>query len=213
MPGGCGLQFTDNLGTAEAKGFDLQAEFAAGPMKFDLATGYTEARYTKDSSLRSPDCPHGSGIPCLPLARAGDAISGQASINLNPGTNAPWTGSLGAEYDFKAGDRPAYVRFDYQFQSRNNWLSNLQDPGHFTVQPPTPTPCARERVRAAARRRDARQLECLRVHRQPVRLAHGDELHEGAGRLLQSAAGPPHEQENQYTFRPRTYGLTATLHL
>jgi hypothetical protein len=26
-------------------------------------------------------------------------------------------------------------------------------------------------------------------------------------------AGPPPEQENQYTFRPRTYGLTATLHL
>ena len=26
-------------------------------------------------------------------------------------------------------------------------------------------------------------------------------------------AGSPHEQQNQYTFRPRTFGLTATMHL
>ncbi len=211
VPGACGLQFTDNLGAAEAKGFDLQAEFAAGPMKFELATGYTEARYTKDSTLRSPDCPSGSGIPCLPLARSSDAISGQASINLNPGTNAPWTGSLGAEYGFKAGNRPAYVRFDYQFQSRNNWLSNLQDPGTSQFNADSYAIAAND----YAQLRGGVALGSWNVS------AFIDNLfdsHTVINYMKGQAdsfnpAGPPHEQENQFTFRPRTYGLTATLHL
>jgi hypothetical protein len=205
------LQFTDNLGTAEAKGFDLQAEFAAGPMKFELATGYTEARYTRDSTLRSPDCPSGSGIPCLPLARAGDAISGQASINLNPGSNAPWTGSLGAEYEFTAGDHPAYVRFDYQFQSRNNWLSNLQDPGTSQYNPDS----------YAVAANDYAQLRggvTLRSWNVAAFIDNLFDSHTVTNYMKGQAdsfnpAGPPHEQENQYTFRPRTFGLTATLHL
>jgi outer membrane receptor protein involved in Fe transport len=211
VPGACGLQFTDNLGTAEAKGFDLQAEFAAGPMKFDLATGYTSARYTKDSNLRSPDCPHGSGIPCLPLARSGDAISGQAAINLNPGTNAPWTASVGAQYDFKAGDLPAFVRFDYQYQSRNNWLSNLQDPGTSQYNRDSyPVPASE-----FAQLRGGVTLGSWNVS------AFVDNLfdsHTVTNYMKGQAdsfnpAGPPTEQENQYTFRPRTIGLTATMHL
>ncbi len=209
VPGACGLQFTDNLGTAEAKGFDLQAEFAAGPMKFDLATGYTSARYTKDSALRSADCPHGSGIPCLPLARAGDAISGQASINLNPGTNAPWTGSIGAQYDFKAGDRPAYVRFDYQFQSRNNWLSNLQDTGTSQFNrdsyPVSSTKFAQFRTGVT-----------LGTWNVAAFVDNVFDTHTVTNYMLGQAdsfnpAGPPPEQQNQYTFRPRTIGLTATM--
>ena len=211
VPGACGLQFTDNLGTAEAKGFDLQAEFAAGPMKFELATGYTEARYTKDSTLRSQFCPSASTTPCLPLARSGDAISGQASINLNPGTNSPWTGSLGAEYDFKAGARPAYVRFDYQFQSRNNWLSNLQDPGTSQYNADSYAIAAND----YAQLRGGVTLGSWNVS------AFIDNLfdsHTVINYMKGQAdsfnpAGPPHEQENQFTFRPRTYGLTATLHL
>ncbi len=211
VPGACGLQFTDNLGTAEAKGFDLQAEFAAGPMKFELATGYTSARYTKDSALRSPDCPSGSGIPCLPLARAGDAISGQASINLNPGTNAPWTASAGAEYDFRAGDHPAFLRFDYQLQTRNNWLSNLQDTGTSQYNRDSyPVPASR-----FAQLRGGVTLGNWNVS------AFVDNLfdsHTVTNYMKGQAdsfnpAGPPHEQENQYTFRPRTMGLTATMHL
>jgi len=211
VPGACGLQFTDNLGTAEAKGFDLQAEFAAGPMKFDLAAGYTSARYTKDSSLRSPDCPHGSGIPCLPLARAGDAISGQASINLNPGTNAPWTGSLGAQYDFKAGAHAAFVRFDYQYQSRNNWLSNLQDTGTSQFNRDSyPVPATE-----FAQFRAGVTLGAWNVS---TFVDNVFDTHTVTNYMLGQAdsfnpAGSPHEQQNQYTFRPRTFGLTATMHL
>jgi outer membrane receptor protein involved in Fe transport len=47
--GNCGLQFTDNLGTAVAKGFDVQAELTLGPLSVDAAVGYTSARYTANS--------------------------------------------------------------------------------------------------------------------------------------------------------------------
>ena len=211
VPGGCGLQFTDNLGTAEAKGFDLQAEFATGPMKFDFAAGYTEARYTKDSNVRAQFCPSASTTPCLPLARKGNAISGQASINLNPGASAPWTAALGGQFDFKAADRPAYVRFDYQFQSRNNWLSNLQDSGTSQYNADTyalpSTEFAQLRGGVAFGSWNvAAFIDNLFDSRTITNYQKGQ-----ADSF--NPAGSPHEQENQYTFRPRTIGITATLHL
>ena len=51
VAGDCGLQFTDNLGTAVAKGVDLQAELDLGRLHIDLAAGYTDARFTKNSPI------------------------------------------------------------------------------------------------------------------------------------------------------------------
>lgn len=210
VPGACGLQFTDNLGTAVAKGFDLQADLALGPMKFDLAVGYTDARYTASSALQSPYCPSTSTTPCLPLARDGDAISGQGSINLAPSLNPPWTVAVGAQYDFQAADRPAYVRFDYQYQSRNNWLSNLQDPGTSQYNPDTYTLSST----VFAQLRAGVTLGNWGVS------AFVDNLfdtHTVTNYQLGQADSfnpvPPTEQQNQYTYRPRTFGLSATLHL
>src|SRR5208337_2329135 len=77
VAGNCGLQFTDNLGTAAAYGFDVQAEGdLGGGFTFDFSAGYTDARFTKDSA---------GG-----LAVNGDAIAGNAAINYAPGTNPPW---------------------------------------------------------------------------------------------------------------------------
>lgn len=211
VPGACGLQFTDNLGTAVAKGFDLQADIAVGHMKFDVAAGYTDARYTASSALRSPFCPSASTTPCLPLARDGDAISGQASINLAPSLNPPWTFSVGAQYDFRAVDHPAFVRFDYQYQSRNHWLSNLQDPGTSQFNPDTYTLSATE----FAQLRGGVTLGNWGLS------AFVDNLfdtHTVTNYQLGQAdsfnpAGSPTEQQNQYTYRPRTFGLNATLRL
>ena len=211
VPGACGLQFTDNLGTAVAKGFDVQADIAVGPMKFDVAAGYTDARYTANSALRAQFCPSSSTTPCLPLAADGDAISGQASINLAPSLNPPWTVAIGAQYDFRAADRPAFVRFDYQYQSRNNWLSNLQDPRTSQYNPDTYTLPAT----AFAQLRGGVTLGNWAV------AAFIDNLfdtHTVTNYQLGQAdsfnpAGSPSEQQNQYTFRPRTFGLNATLHM
>jgi outer membrane receptor protein involved in Fe transport len=103
---GCGLQFTGNFGQAVAKGFDLQADFALfSSLSFDTAIGYTNARFTADS-------PGG-------ITRDGDAISGAP---------APWTASAGMQYDFTLAERPSFVRFDYQYERRNRWLTASRDP-------------------------------------------------------------------------------------
>jgi outer membrane receptor protein involved in Fe transport len=211
VPGGCGLQFTDNLGTAVAKGFDLQAEFSLGDFKFEVATGYTDARYTKATALKAPFCPSASTTPCLPLANSGDAISGQSSINLSPGLTAPWTTAVGVQYDFKAGERPAYVRFDYQYQSRNYWPSTLQDPA---------TSQFNRDTYALPKTEFAQLRGGVTLGKWGV-AAFVDNLfdsHTVVNYQLGQAdsfnpAGSPSEQQNQYTFRPRTYGVTATLRL
>ena len=88
--GGCGFQYTSNLGTAVAKGFDLQADAELwGGLSIEATVGYTSARYTKDS----------------PLVTTGDAISGEAAINYSPGTNAPWNVAIGPQYNFSLGGR------------------------------------------------------------------------------------------------------------
>src|SRR3546814_15803774 len=49
----CGIQFTDNLGSARSRGFDLQV--SARPLdglSLDLAVGYTDAEYTSRSEER-----------------------------------------------------------------------------------------------------------------------------------------------------------------
>ena len=113
--GTCGLQFTDNLGTAVSKGFDLQAEALVGDhLNLEAAVGYNSARYSQDSKAG--------------LAIEGDAISGEAAIGGSPGAIAPWTASLGLQYTFSGSADGPYARLDYQYQSRNNWLAASQDP-------------------------------------------------------------------------------------
>ena len=194
VAGGCGLQFTDNLGTAVAKGFDLQAESKLGPMNFDLAVGYTDARYTKASLL----------------ANVGDAISGQDAINQSPGATSPWTIALGAEYGFKLADHPAFVRMDYQYQSRNNWYSTFQDPNSLQYNPDTYALPATTFVQLRA----GMHLGNWQVSAFADNLFNSHTvINYQLGQLDAFNSVPPHEQENQYTYRPRTFGLTASLHL
>ena len=119
VPYNCGLQFTDNLGTAIAKGFDLQAEMVLGAgFSLDAAVGYTSARYSEPTPLGKPL-----------LVNTGDAISGEGAANGSPATGAPWTVALGGQYNFSMAGRDAYVRLDWEYASRNNWPAASQDPG------------------------------------------------------------------------------------
>jgi hypothetical protein len=217
--GACGLQFTDNLGTAVAKGFDLQAEFAAGHWKFDFAAGYTDARYTAGSyppCQANPGlCGEPAGTQFLPLSNKGDAISGEAAIEYSPGLNPPWTASLGAEFDFKANNYPAFVRLDTEFEARNNWPSVLQDPGTsqfnsyegsttisntYTL-PSTFFATLRGGVTIKNWAVSAFIDNLLDSHTVTnYQLSQPDSY----------APNPPADQQNSYTFRPRTFGLTAT---
>ncbi len=226
IAGGCALQFTDNLGDAVSKGVDVQMEIAAGAWKFDFAAGYTDSRYTKAG------CPPvGCGNGILPLSNVGDAISGQASIEYSPGLTPPWTTAVGAEYGFKVAGHPAFVRLDWEYEARNNWPSVLQDPstsqynlGNALSATPGNTYTLPSTVFASLRGGfsignwalaafvdnlfDSHTVTNYQLS-QPDS-ANQTEFPAGSGTFVQTS---PSVQQNSYTFRPRTFGITATLHM
>ena len=115
VPPICQISFISNLGAAEAKGIDVQADFAVtDALALQLAVGYTDARYTQDSRLSQT---------VSPVVANGDAVVGQSGQ-----PPAPLTASLGIEYRFKAFERDSFVRADYQHEGRAKWNGASQDP-------------------------------------------------------------------------------------
>ncbi|HEX4151001.1 MAG TPA: TonB-dependent receptor [Steroidobacteraceae bacterium] len=196
VAGNCGLQFTDNLGTAVAKGFDFQADADLGNgFTFDFSAGYTNARFTSNSL---------GG-----LAVAGDAIAGNAAINYSPGTSPPWTVAFGPQYAFKAFQHDAYVRVDWEYSSRNPWLAPVQDPrtnqyedGFSYTLPATSFTSARAGFKVAGW--DISAFCDNLFNKFPV-LNYAQTQVDSF-----NPAGPPTPQENDFTYRPRTFGITAT---
>jgi iron complex outermembrane recepter protein len=207
VAGACGLQFTDNLGTAEVKGFDLQTQMLFGPVSIDLATAYTDARFTKNSP---GDCIPGSydpstGLPCKVIN--GDAITGQEGINYAPGTTPPWTVAVGLQYNFKLAARDTFVRADWQYESRSPWLAAVQDPnagavynsGFSYTYPST----------KFASLRAGMSFGDLQL------TAFCDNLfdsHTTTNYILGQTDATFTPQQNTYTYRPRTFGLTLVWH-
>jgi outer membrane receptor protein involved in Fe transport len=192
--GGCGFQYTSNLGTAVAKGFDVQADAELwGGLSIEASVGYTSARYTKNSFASSN----------------GDAISGEAAINYSPGTNPPWNVAIGPQYNFDLAGYEAFFRADWNYASRNNWLAAVQDPnnGHqynqysYTLPSSTFT-SLRLGVKLGSWQVSAFVDNLTNTH--PVlnyALVQND---------TNNPNGPPPPQENDFTYRPRTVGITAT---
>ncbi len=200
VPGGCGLQFTDNLGTAVAKGFDLQAEAALGPIGLEAAVGYTDARYVASSKND--------------IAVDGDAISGQAAINGAPGTNPPWNVTLGAQYNFVLADHKSFARLDYEYESRNPWEAAIQDPRSPQYSPfPTPISYSLPSTTFVSFRAGTR-FNNLESSFFVDNLFNSSTLTNYERTFIDSGnAGPvPGPLYNYYTFRPRTFGITVTYH-
>jgi outer membrane receptor protein involved in Fe transport len=197
--GSCGLQFTDNLGTAVAKGGDIQADLALGSgFSLEASVGYTSARFTKTSKGN--------------LAMAGDAISGEAAINYAPGTNPPWTVSVGPQYSFKALGRDAFVRFDWEYTSRNPWLAPVQDPNSVQYNPNSFTLSSTTfaSLRAGVTQgklQIAAFCDNLFDSRTTTNYAQVqvDAFNPNINQALPSSV-----QQNNFTFRPRTIGVTFT---
>ena len=172
-------------------------------MHIDFATGYTSARYTKNSPA---DCdPTGAGIPCK--SSNGDAISGQAAIDYAPGLNSPFTVALGAEYGFKLGQHDAFARADWEYESRNPWPSALQDPRNVAQYNPftyTLPSTSFTTVRAGVYLGDW-QLALF--------VDNLFDSHRVTNYALGQAIDVATQQENDYTFRPRTIGINANWHV
>ncbi|MGH7022865.1 MAG: TonB-dependent receptor [Caulobacteraceae bacterium] len=94
----CAITYTTNLGDAVSKGFDLQGQWnVTHDFEIEAAIGYTDANFSKTALDTTGDV----------LAAKGDALD-----------VAPWTVTVGAQYNFQLANRPAFIRADYEFKSK-----------------------------------------------------------------------------------------------
>jgi outer membrane receptor protein involved in Fe transport len=116
IPPICQISFIDNLGQATAKGIDLQADIAVtDDFTAEIATGYTQARYSQSSQLSATSS---TG----PVVSAGDAITGQSGQ-----PTAPFTFTLGLEYKFQIASLDWFARVDDEYQGKAKWPAPSQD--------------------------------------------------------------------------------------
>ncbi|HEY4038387.1 MAG TPA: TonB-dependent receptor [Burkholderiaceae bacterium] len=200
---GCGFQFTTNVGTATSKGFDLQADWnATDSLSFESAFGYTRATYNDDASL----VPGGA-----PIAKAGDAVVGDAGT-----ASPPWTIAIGMLYEFSTFDTPSYWRLDYQYESKSHIQTAAQDPrvsptvyDRFWYTPP-PTTFVTMRVGAKIRHWDVSAFVDNLLDAHPLLPPGGPNSHSDADPSAPAGQGV---LMRNYSFRPRTIGLTAIFHI
>jgi outer membrane receptor protein involved in Fe transport len=197
VPPVCQISFISNLGQAVAKGADIQAEVAfTDAFTMELAAGYTEARYTRDSKL--------SATETNPVVSAGDAITGESGGGQSGQPTAPVTVSVGLEYKFSLLDHESFVRFDDQYQSRPKWRAPSQDANSlqydsaYYILSPTNFASARTGINFGKMQIAAfcdNLFDTHTVTNYEWSIDPGD----GNSRL-----------QRQFTYRPRTIGLTFT---
>ncbi|HTI66042.1 MAG TPA: TonB-dependent receptor [Caulobacteraceae bacterium] len=101
---GCGPTFIQNAGSARSQGFDLQAAGRVFPgLTANVNLAYTDAQYTATATGPVPK----NGTAATPVVQKGDKLP-----------VPPWTANVGLQYDFGVGAYTAYVRGDWQFQSK-----------------------------------------------------------------------------------------------
>ena len=198
----CGLTYTDNLGTAVAKGFDVQADIAiTSALTLETAAGYTSARYTSDS-LPSSTSPPGT----TPIVAKGDAISGQAGGDTGI-AGAPWTVSAGLQYAFTAFGHESFARLDYQYQAKARWPTAAQDPNTSQYDPFMYTPAATSFVSARLGSSFGRWNAAAFIDNLFDTHTTFDYSHTVVDSGAPFTMLPLYRN---YTFRPRTLGMTLT---
>jgi iron complex outermembrane recepter protein len=196
VPPICQISFIANLGEAVAKGLDIQAEMAiTDHFTAELAAGYTDARYTQNSSLAPPP----PGQPPQYVVAEGDAISGQSGQPA-----PPLTVTLGLEYRFKMFTRNAYIRVDDEYESSPKWASASQDPGTLQYDSANYKLSATNFASARAGMTFGgwqASLFCDNLFDSHTVTNYNWSIDPGDGNS---------RLERQFTFRPRTIGLTIT---
>jgi len=207
VPPICQIQWTDNLGDAVSKGFDIQANVqATEALSLDATFGYTDARYTKDAFPSGASVAPGSGV--LPLVARGDAIGGPNGTGTGYAI-PPWTATLGLEYRLAVLEHESFFRIDYEYEAADKWLHAGLDP-NTSQYDPTGMPTAR---RSFASLRTGTNIggwlvsffvDNLTDSHTITNFNHQTNSYDDAGNLLASPA------YRYITYRPRTFGITAT---
>jgi iron complex outermembrane recepter protein len=117
VPPICEIQWTQNLGAAVSKGFDVQGDYAVSRLlSIDASIGYTDAQFTQDAYVGNAS----AGL--LPVVARGDAIAGE-----NGTVTPPWTATVGPEFKFDAFSHRSFLRVDYEYGSGEKWLPPSRD--------------------------------------------------------------------------------------
>jgi iron complex outermembrane receptor protein len=128
VPPICQISFITNLGKAVSKGVDLELDASVtDALTLEVAAGYTSARYTQDARL--------SPIETIPVVANGDAIVGQSSETGAGQPTAPVTVAAGLEYHFNIVAHDSFVRVDYEYHGAAKWASAGQDPNTLQYDP------------------------------------------------------------------------------
>ncbi len=184
----CGFAYVANLGKAQSRGFDLQADMAVTrDFVLGLSVGYNDAKFTQTVQA----------VPGAPvnLVSDGDHITGW-----------PWNVAASAQYSvLVSGDRDLYIRADYQYQARQTSLTAQNDPANGGFQawnvfqlPQTSQLAVRSGVRWEGF--DV-SVFCNNLTNSHTVLSQTPSIRSVPTELL----------NYQYTtFRPRTYGVTAS---
>jgi outer membrane receptor protein involved in Fe transport len=197
VPPVCQISFISNLGQAVAKGLDIQAEMAlTDTFTAELSAGYTEARYSRASTL--------SPTETNPVVSSGDAITGESGGGQSGQPTPPITVSLGLEYKFSLIEHDSFVRIDDQFQSRPKWRAPSQDANSLQYDPAyyilSPTNFASARAGIAfGKMQFSAFCDNLFDTRTVTNYEWSIDPGDGSSRL-----------QRQFTYRPRTIGVTFT---
>jgi iron complex outermembrane receptor protein len=205
VPPVCQISFISNLGTAVAKGADFQADFLITEhLSGDLTAGYTDARFTSDSRL--------SAAEATPIVSSGDAItvgdSGEGVGTPSP----PVTVSAGLQYDFSLFSHSSFVRLDDEYQSRSHWLTPQLDQGTLQFDPAnyqlgsTNFMSMRAGMRFGEWRFEGFIDNLTDTHAVTSYAWSIDPCGKSAAAACESQIS---RLQRQWTFRPRTFGVTA----
>jgi len=192
VPPICQISFISNLGEAVAKGADLQAEVAiTDRLTVEVSAGYTDARYSQNSVF--------SSTQVTPIVSAGDAIVGQSGQ-----PTAPFTSSIGLEYHLPIDGHDTFFRMDFAYQGRPRWQSPEQDPSTQQYDPNNfaVSSSSFASVRAGTSFGNlAITLFAENLANTHVITNYNFSINPGTG---------ADRLERDYTFRPRTVGLSFT---
>ena len=209
VPPVCQISFIANTGNATVKGADLQADFSVtSAFTIELAMGYTQARYSEDFRF-APPCPGGVPAPgCAadprPLVADGNAIVSASSETGAGQPTAPFTAALGLEYHFPVFARDTFVRLDGQYEAHAKWPTASLDPN--TAQFDTANYVTPSTTFVSFR--GGMQFDQLSLQAFVDNLTDSHTITDFNWTIDPLVPGTTRLQRN-YTFRPRTFGITA----
>jgi iron complex outermembrane receptor protein len=183
----CGFGYVANTGSATSRGFDLAAETAAtADLTLGLSLSYTDAFITSNSYT-----PDGS-----PTFLRGDAIG------TPPGSLSPWDITNSAKYKFVViSGTESFVRLEDTYRSKNPGPFNSQIPTSPAYSPAIPPNPATNLLNGKLGTEWDKWQVSLFVNNLLDR-------HPALGRYNDI---PPSPLFTDYTFRPRTLGLSANV--